>query len=198
MYRFRVSASGGLAPLFVAAYLKNAYPGSEVETEMSAARSGVRVELNSADRWLLIGTRGPGDESIAEAIADGACAVVTIDSDPDDLDQALSAVLDGETFVPEPLMRQLATVALGRRTPESALTAREAEVLRLVARGYSNNEIADALVISPNTVRSHLHALSVKLKASSRTKMLANARVLNIAEAFELEQRGAGASSASA
>lgn len=198
MHEFRITAAGGLAPALVAAFLRNAYPSARISVSTSESRHGVRVDLLGADRWLFVATRGGRDESIAEALSDGASAVVTLDSDPAEFECALQALVGGrQTFVPDGVMRQLAAAALGRKAPDSGLTAREAEVLQLVARGHSNNEIADSLVISPNTVRSHLHALSVKLKASSRTKMLVNARALNIPEAFE-EERVADASAASA
>jgi DNA-binding NarL/FixJ family response regulator len=54
-----------------------------------------------------------------------------------------------------------------------------------VARGYTNAEIAERLLITTNTVRTHLHALSVKFEATNRTRMLANARALAVPEAMD-------------
>jgi LuxR family maltose regulon positive regulatory protein len=69
------------------------------------------------------------------------------------------------------------------------LTAREREILQLVARGCTNPEIAERLLISTNTVRTHLHALSVKFEATNRTRMLANARALSVPEALDAGDR---------
>jgi LuxR family maltose regulon positive regulatory protein len=60
------------------------------------------------------------------------------------------------------------------------LSAREREVLRLVAQGCTNREIGERLVISQNTVKAHLHHLATKLEASSRTTILARARALDL------------------
>jgi DNA-binding NarL/FixJ family response regulator len=59
-------------------------------------------------------------------------------------------------------------------------------VLALVAQGLSNAEIAATLVISTNTVRTHLHSLALKLEATSRARVVANARALGIREALAL------------
>jgi LuxR family maltose regulon positive regulatory protein len=60
------------------------------------------------------------------------------------------------------------------------LSAREHEVLKLVAEGRTNREIGDHLVITQNTVKAHLHHLATKLDASSRTTILARARALGL------------------
>ena len=59
------------------------------------------------------------------------------------------------------------------------LSPRELEVLRLVMAGYSNQEIAELLVVSMNTVRTHLKHLYSKLNVDSRTRAIARARELN-------------------
>ena len=106
----------------------------------------------------------------------------------------VAALLDGaQGYVPIDMMRWIAGEALSRGPGQPSRpvpTAREREVLQLVARGLSNGEIARALTISTNTVRTHLHALSVKLEATSRMKMLANARALAITEAFDSPTAG--------
>jgi LuxR family transcriptional regulator, maltose regulon positive regulatory protein len=56
------------------------------------------------------------------------------------------------------------------------VSAREREVLVLIAQGLSNREIADRLVVTPNTVKAHVRHLGTKLGASSRTQLLARAR----------------------
>jgi LuxR family transcriptional regulator, maltose regulon positive regulatory protein len=91
---------------------------------------------------------------------------------------------EGQALVP--LLRQarnadrvqVATLlaALDARAKPSPVSSREQEVLVLVAEGLSNREIADRLVVTPNTVKAHVRHLGTKLGASSRTQLLARAR----------------------
>jgi len=62
----------------------------------------------------------------------------------------------------------------------SPISAREREVLALVAAGLSNREIAEQLIVAPNTVKAHVRHLGTKLGASSRTQLLARARDLGL------------------
>ena len=62
----------------------------------------------------------------------------------------------------------------------AGLTAREVEVLRLVARGLTDAQVAEQLIISPRTVNWHLTSIYSKLQVESRTKAIARARELNI------------------
>jgi DNA-binding NarL/FixJ family response regulator len=62
-----------------------------------------------------------------------------------------------------------AQTAAAPQTPTADLTAREVEVLRLLAQGLTNREIAERLVISPRTVNAHLHAIYHKLDVSTRS-----------------------------
>jgi DNA-binding NarL/FixJ family response regulator len=91
---------------------------------------------------------------------------------------------EGQALVP--LLRQARSAsrvqvaallaALDARAKPSPVSAREQEVLVLVAEGLSNREIADRLVVTPNTVKAHVRHLGTKLGASSRTQLLARAR----------------------
>ena len=77
---------------------------------------------------------------------------------------------------PEPLRREGA----GRDGPVEALTAREVEVLRLVALGRSNSQVATELFVTVGTVKSHVHAISGKLGAANRTEAVARGRQLRL------------------
>jgi ATP/maltotriose-dependent transcriptional regulator MalT len=68
----------------------------------------------------------------------------------------------------------------GAGGPVEALTAREAEVLRLVARGRSNSQIATELFVTVGTVKSHLHTISGKLGAANRVEAVARGRDLGL------------------
>jgi DNA-binding NarL/FixJ family response regulator len=151
----------------------------------------VRVTNDVTGRWMFVATGHEPGESVSEALAMGACSVVSIESQREDFHHAVDALLslDG-SYVPLPLLRWLAGTALASSAdrsraggPPVRLTSREREILSLVSRGLTNTEIADSLTISTNTVRSHLHALAVKLEATSRMKIVTRARDLGFAEA---------------
>lgn len=191
MPQLRVEGSPALYAAAVAALVRDVLAGATVELlppDGQAGATGVRVSLPAAGRWLWLSAgRGP-DQTVVQALSAGASAVLDLDASARDFERGLRALLSGEGFVPVETARWIAAQEVAPpRAPAFALTSRERDILRLVARGYSNNEIAGALTISTNTVRSHLHTLSVKLEATSRTRMLANARALSIAEAFECD-----------
>ena len=197
MTALRISGSDRLLSHLVAAFLREKYPDAtvqiELHMELEGPPAGVRVFVEGTDRWLYISPRPGRDPALAEALNDGACAVLNLDSVGNDLLRATEELLYGDsTYVPSAIMRWIAGAAAGSPAADLGLTARERDVLRLVARGYSNNEIAGALVMSPNTVRTHLRALSSKLETSGRTKIIAKARVLDIPEAFPVEDEQPG------
>lgn len=189
---FLVSGQANLFADLVSALIQSALPEATVtlDSSVQADTGGVRVSLESTDRWLFVSIgRGP-DARAAEALSHGAVAALSLDSRAEDFQRALDALVRGEGhYVPAEMVRWLAGATLRKgadgKEPESSvrLTFRERQVLHLVAVGLSNSEIAQTLMISANTVRSHLHALSVKLDATSRTRMLANARALGLPEA---------------
>ena len=179
------------------ALLRERRPGAKVGAEPPACVAGLWPETGVAlgldDRWLFVSpTLGP-DEHAAQALSAGAAAVLNLNSSSDEFDRALDAVLRGErSFVPVEMVKWLAQRVVSSNGASAAvhLTAREGEALGLLARGYSNEEIANALTISVNTVRTHLHALAIKLEASSRAKIVANARALGIPEAADAMDGG--------
>lgn len=143
----------------------------------------VRVELAGTGRWMAIVSEPDDGARAALALAHGANAVVPLDAELENLDVALDALAHGDSpYLPAEVARLLAEGVLSNRiqpepTPDirPRLTRRESEVLGLVAHGLSNHEIADHLSLSVNTVRTHLQSLSVKLHASTRARMVANA-----------------------
>lgn len=192
MLSLTVSGQGNLFAEFVCATIQAVLPDAVVtlDRQPGANPAGVRVSCGEPARWTYVSAgRGPSAEA-AEALANGACAVLSLDSRPEDIQRALDAMLrDNGSYVSPEMLRWMAGATLRHGTDASAvgpaarLTPREHEVLQLVATGQSNSEIGKTLMISSNTVRSHLHALSVKLEATSRTHMLANARALGLPEA---------------
>ena len=185
-----VSGRDRLLGAAIAALIRELLPGAYVEAaHVPEADDGAVVTIDGAGRWLYVApSAGPGTAAIS-ALSRGASAVTTLDTPLTEFEFALRQLLSGGPgHVPLDVVRWMAGEALERTSSgqgRPALTSREREILQLVARGHTNAEIGLALRISTNTVRTHLHALSVKFDASSRTRMLANARALAVPEAFD-------------
>lgn len=133
-----------------------------------------------ANTHVLILTTFDLDEYVYDALAAGASGFLLKDAEPDDIVAALRVVAEGDALIQPSVMRRLVeTFAASRpyaRVPEttglSALTDREREILLLVARGLSNEEIANELVISPATVKTHLARIMQKLDAHDRAGLV--------------------------
>jgi DNA-binding NarL/FixJ family response regulator len=122
---------------------------------------------------VLILTNFDTDADIIEAIEAGAAGYLLKDAAPEDITAAIRAAAAGETA----LAPSVATRLFARmQQPHSALSARELEVLSLVASGHSNTAIARQLHLSETTVKSHLAHIYPKLGVSSRTAAVAEAR----------------------
>ncbi len=116
------------------------------------------------------------DENVHAALRAGACGFLLKDAGPRLLVEAVHAAAHGESLVsPSVTTRLLAHfTAAGRSTarpPAEPLTGRELDVVRCVARGRTNAEIAEDLVVSLSTVKTHLSAAQRKLGARNRTEV---------------------------
>lgn len=141
-------------------------PGMDGIAATAAVRSGFPdVEVVALTSFV--------DERLVQgALRAGATGYLLKDAEPDAVVAALRAAAHGRMHLDPAAARQLAS---SLRAPPLAtvgqqLTDREREVLGLVARGHSNREIADALVLSERTVRSHVSNILGKLGLSSRTQ----------------------------
>jgi NarL family two-component system response regulator LiaR len=122
---------------------------------------------------ILVLTSFATDDKILPAIKAGALGYLLKDSGPQELVQAIHQVCRGESFL-HPLVARRLLEELSQppaRPPTTdPLTDREMEVLRLVAQGQSNQEIAVQLTISEATVRTHVSNILSKLHLASRTQ----------------------------
>jgi DNA-binding NarL/FixJ family response regulator len=175
----------------VASLVRDVLPGAVVvcDPDHAVAHGGVSITFAESGRWLFVAASGGPAQAAVEALSRGASAVTTLATPVAEFQFALTSLVNGGPgHVPLDVARWMAGEALERANParvKPPLTSREREILQLVARGYTNTEIAQQLSIATNTVRTHLHALSVKFEATNRTRMLANARALAVAEAFD-------------
>ncbi len=109
-------------------------------------------------------------ERVHAALAAGAAGYLLKDAEADELAAAIRAARDGEVHLDPVVARKLTQLLVAPEHTATALTAREREVVILVARGKSNREISDALVISERTARTHVSNVLVKLGLASRTQ----------------------------
>ena len=137
------------------------------EMDGIAATRAIRGEL--AETEVLALTSVLEDASVVGAVRAGAIGYLLKDTHADELRRAIKAAAAGQVqLAPEAAARLLREV----RAPESpeALTEREVDVLRLLARGLANKEIARDLGIGEATVKSHVKHLLAKLGVQSRTQ----------------------------
>ncbi|MGY1643980.1 response regulator [Geodermatophilus sp. SYSU D00703] len=109
-------------------------------------------------------------ERVHAALAAGAAGYVLKDADPAEVATAITAAAAGEVHLDAAVARQLARRMAAPQAGLTSLTAREREILALVAQGHSNRDIADRLVISERTARTHVSNVLSKLQLSSRTQ----------------------------
>jgi len=130
-----------------------------------------------ADTHIVIVTTFELDEYVAQAIRGGASGFLVKDTEPTELIRAVRVAAAGDALLsPGVTRRLLERVAVGIRPPDTtpldALTEREREVLRLVAQGLTNTEIAAALHLSPLTAKTHVSRIIAKLGARDRVHLV--------------------------
>ncbi len=177
--------------------LLDAEPEFEVVAEALDADSAVRYALGHKPNVLILDLNMPGRPSleaipdIFEASPDTAIVVLTMQSDPayarqalqagvlgyvlkeaadTELVQAVRSAAAGETYLQPALGARLATEP--EAGPADDLSEREVEVLRLIALGHTNPEIAEQLFLSVRTIESHRAHIQQKLRLSTRAELV--------------------------
>jgi NarL family two-component system response regulator LiaR len=131
------------------------------------ATEAIRAELPEVEVIAL--TSVLEDASVTGAVRAGAIGYLLKDTDAEELHRAIKAAAEGKVqLAPEAAAKLMREV----RAPESpeALTERETEVLKLLARGKANKQIADSLFVSEKTVKAHVSSILMKLGVQSRTQ----------------------------
>ena len=145
---------------------------------------GLEATRQIKTRWphqnILVLTMHSSDEYFFEMLKAGASGYILKTADVDELLQAALTTARGDVFLCPSMAKKLLGDYLNKMEKssgeETQITAREKEILRLLAEGYSNKEIAEKLVISPSTVHSHRGNLMTKLHLSSRRELIQFAR----------------------
>ena len=166
-----VALAGELAPDVVLMDLR--MPG------LNGAEATARL---APDVAVLVLTTYADDDSLLPALRAGARGYLTKDAGGEEIERAIRALHAGQTYLDPAVQRrliELATEPAAAAKPatdgEDDLTAREVEVLTLIARGLSNAEIAAALVVSGATVKTHINRIFAKTGVRDRAQAVAYA-----------------------
>jgi two-component system, NarL family, response regulator LiaR len=123
---------------------------------------------------VLILTSFTEDERMLAAIKAGAMGYILKDRHPEEVLQAIRDTFDGKPYLNPNIARRLLRELpdAGARAPEKILTAREMEVLRWVAKGTPNKEIARAMSVQEATIRAHVGNILSKLNLENRSQLV--------------------------
>jgi DNA-binding NarL/FixJ family response regulator len=135
--------------------------------DISGIDALIAIRNEFPDARVIMLTTFEGDVEIQRALVAGARGYILKNSPPDELLQAIRQVHGGKKRLPGPIAARLA-----EHMGEESLTAREVEVLTLVAEGNRNQDIAGSLSISEETVKVHLKHIMEKLGAKDRTQAI--------------------------
>ncbi|MFZ8757718.1 response regulator [Microbacterium sp. HMH0099] len=144
------------------------------------ATAAICADPDLAETRVLILTTFEEDEYVVATLRAGASGFIGKGAEPDEIVRAVLAVQDGGALLSPTATRALIETYVRSAPPGrtattaalDALTDREREVLLLVARGWSNDEIAAQLFISPHTAKSHVKNTMVKLGAHDRAQLV--------------------------
>jgi DNA-binding NarL/FixJ family response regulator len=145
---------------------------------LEAMRRILGGQRESGPRVVVL-TTFDSDEYVYEALRSGASGFLLKDTEPDQLVAAVKVVATGDALLSPSITRRLIREFASRPEVRDAhpeelesLTERELEVLRLVAQGLSNDEIAEKLVISPTTSKTHVSRVMMKMMARDRAQLV--------------------------
>lgn len=145
----------------------------QLGTGIDGAEATTRIRRLTEPPRVLVLTTYDRDADILPAIAAGATGYLLKDASPEELLRAVHETAAGRTVLAPSVASRLVERS---GTPQPALTARETEIVEMVAQGRSNQAIGRALFITEATVKSHLVQVFTKLQADNRTTAVATAR----------------------
>ncbi len=140
-----------------------------------------RIRAEHPATQVVVLTTYADDESIVGALQAGAIGYLTKDAGREHIGRALEAAASGQAILDSEVQARLVEVASLPASPAGGgllpdgLTVREAEVLRLIAAGFSNSEIADQLYVSEVTIKTHVNHIFAKTGSRDRSQAIAYA-----------------------
>lgn len=144
-----------------------------------AATATITADPRLSSVHVLILTTFDIDEYVYDALSAGASGFMLKDAEPDDIVDAIKVVAQGDALIQPSITRRLIETFVNTRPHQtisqgslSVLTEREREILSLIARGLTNDDIANRLVISPATVKTHVARIMSKLGAHDRAQLV--------------------------
>ena len=134
-----------------------------------------QIKARHPEIKILVLTTYDDDEWVFDAIRAGASGYLLKDTSRDEVIKAIRGTVTGKTYVDPSVAGKVLRQASSRQTQPttlitSKLTDREVEVLRLIAKGFNNTDIAARLFLSEGTVRNHVSAILAKLGVTDRTQ----------------------------
>jgi two-component system response regulator NreC len=135
-----------------------------------------RMRTNAPDTQIVVLTMQNDPAFAREALRAGATGYVLKEAADSELVQAVKLAADGRTYLNPELGARLAAEPPTAAGPPDDLSAREVEVLRLIALGHTNGEIASSLYLSVRTVESHRAHIQQKTRRTTRAELVAYAR----------------------
>jgi DNA-binding NarL/FixJ family response regulator len=132
-----------------------------------------RILSDHPDVKILILTTFETDTYVLQALRAGASGYVLKDSQPDAIVSSILTVMAGERVMASAVANRVLQMVTGATTPKEfydGLTTREIEILKLIATGKANKQIASRLAISEKTVRNHVSNMYEKLRIYDRTQ----------------------------
>ncbi|MGH2593673.1 MAG: response regulator [Anaerolineae bacterium] len=157
-------------------------PGTDGVTATQAIRSSL------PETQVIILTTFDDDEYVLAGLRAGACGYLLKDMPSEQLADAVRAAARGDSPLEPAVARKLINLVAGVVPPAKSssvplvdpLSEREVEVLRLIAQGYSNKDIAEALVIAEGTAKNHVSNILSKLNARDRAQAVARGQELGL------------------
>ena len=144
---------------------------------LDGAQATARIRAELPQTQVLVLTTYADDDALFPALQAGARGYLTKNASAEEIEQALSALGRGQTHLAPEVQQRLVAASLDARAagpgpmaPPDGLSAREVEVLTLIAAGLSNTEIARELVLSNATIKSHINHIFAKIGARDRAQ----------------------------
>jgi DNA-binding NarL/FixJ family response regulator len=142
--------------------------------ELDGAKATRTIRAALPETYVLVLTTYADDDSLFPALQAGARGYLTKDASAEEIERAIRSVAGGQTHL-DPAIQQRLVAAVLDSAPRDAvapddLTTRELEVLKLIAAGLSNAEIAASLVVSAATVKTHVNHIFAKTGARDRAQ----------------------------